>query len=155
MFLNKCCCCCSLKYGVYTWGIITLLFRFIIAFAAHFSPALTYYDKWPELLAALFGSVFGWEIIASLFLIVALKGIVEKRHMLFYPYIVVLILEIGLILLLSVVLSISSTTWHIIEFFCILIINMFTLIWFISLYRLIKRDHKSKVQMEDVSPKNV
>ena len=156
MIVRKCCFCCSLKYGFLTWAIINLLFRFMIAFSFFFGQHFYGINSnIASVISSASGSAFGWEAASILILIAAIKGIMEKRYLLIYPYIIVLIVEIIVLLFATICLAIWDTPWHILEFFLILIINGYTILCLISLYRIIKQDSKARRQAESIPFKTV
>ncbi|XP_031340241.1 uncharacterized protein LOC116168500 isoform X3 [Photinus pyralis] len=153
MIVRKCCFCCSLKYGVYTWSIIQLILRFVLVSILYFLLKTAVETGRGETVTAdvvfVAGSAIGLLIGTILVLIVALKGIVEKRHILIYPYIVVLIAEIVIVLGMLVYLSIKMSPLHMFEFLFVLVVNGYTALCVISLYRVIKQEQKSR-QVEAV-----
>ncbi|KAF5294988.1 hypothetical protein FQA39_LY13298 [Lamprigera yunnana] len=110
----------------------------------------------PEVYENLMGGAsFGWALGSALVVAVALKGIVDKRYMLIYPYIVVLIFEVVILLISCITLAITSSPWHLLEMVIIGGVDIYTLICLISMYQHVKQLQKSQRTIETVTFKTV
>ncbi|KAK4887818.1 hypothetical protein RN001_004089 [Aquatica leii] len=156
MIVQKCCFCCNLKYGFYTWAILNFLIRVSCASMAHFRKLSVVTLNQVQLSRnMLSGSAFGWFLGTALIVLIALKGIVEKRSMLIYPYIVVLVVEILVFLAVTIHLCMVLTVWYLINFFVVGIINTYTIICLISVYQHVRQMEKNQRQTENLEFKTV
>ncbi|KAF5290403.1 hypothetical protein FQR65_LT11580 [Abscondita terminalis] len=78
-----------------------MLVRLGIATIGYKMPVI-YNGKANIFIASYSGWLFGWYLGTALIIAVALKGIAEKRHILIYPYIVVVVTEMVIIVGLTI-----------------------------------------------------
>ncbi|KAF5290404.1 hypothetical protein FQR65_LT11581 [Abscondita terminalis] len=112
-----------------------------LCFAAiAFKVPVIYDDKFDVLLTTYSGQLFGWFLGTALISGVALKGIAEKRYILIYPFIVVLLTEIIVFLVtVAILFGVFGASFNMIIASVVTLINTYALICLISMYQSVKK----------------
>ncbi|KAB0800111.1 hypothetical protein PPYR_07991 [Photinus pyralis] len=159
MIVQKCFFCWSLKYGVYSWTVIQLILRLGIMCGLYWIPD-TIADTGREkvlsaVMSTILGAIFGWLVWSVLILVVALKGIAERRSMLVYPYMFLLILEFVLLVVSGILMSALQTPWYIFQALISCGTHGYAFICTISFYKSIKAQEKGLHEVEAIPFKTV
>ncbi|XP_037033852.1 uncharacterized protein LOC119072682 [Bradysia coprophila] len=108
MDLEKFCFCCKLQKGVFIWGILSIVFCFIVLIANVTS------DVFVKRVSAANASYLYWAIVASsiIYLIASVLlciGVFKEKHYIVLPYVIVngiYLIPIGFIALIGLLAAI-------------------------------------------------
>ncbi|KAF2879020.1 hypothetical protein ILUMI_27150 [Ignelater luminosus] len=144
--VNKCCCWFDLKYGFLTWAIISLVFRLTTIVMLFYSDYLPIQQPEARVYLKSITPLMGYFIACTIALFIAVKGVVQEKSILIYPYIVILVCELTVGLSLHAILAIVVSWIYFVTFLVAGAAGIYVLLCLISLYKQIKRSEENNVK---------
>ncbi|KAF2902419.1 hypothetical protein ILUMI_03766 [Ignelater luminosus] len=149
--VNKCCFCFDLKYGFITYATVLLIFR-IAAIMVLWDNA--YLDKHISsnlnMQTNLTMPAIGYLAATVVVVFIALKGIINERSILMYPYLVVCVLELTLTTASHLWAVFIISAWYLIYLVIGGGIEFYVFICLLSLYNEIKERERNGRQRDSV-----